>query len=214
MTHARRGRSRLFGALGLLAVLPVSLFAQTEEPVEDTRSDEWHIAATVLAAPPQYRETAEVRKWVDGELVTIREGSGLICLADQPGGAFQVACYHESLEPFMARGRELRASGIEGMSRQQQRWADADAGRISMPDGPAMVYNLGFPCEDFDPADADPTTVGRLHAVYRPYLAPEESGLPIAPQGSEPWLMWPGKAGAHIMMPVPAAEGDPVCPGG
>ena len=209
------GRFGLNSALALLLLLPGSLLAQdTEEMPEDTRSDEWHIAATVLAAPPQFRETAEVRKWVDGELVTIREGSGLICLADRPGGSFRVSCYHESLEPFMARGRELNAAGVTGQARQEQRWADADAGRIALPDRGGMVFNLGFSCEDFDPAEADPATGGQLQALYMPYATAEETGLPVAPQGAAPWIMHAGEASAHIMMAVPATGEPTICQGG
>jgi hypothetical protein len=194
-----------FGVLALAAV--PSLNAQ--EP-----TDEWMIAAAVLAAPPQFRAAAEVRKWDHGSLVTIREGSGVICIADTPGDdAFRGACYHESLEPFMARGRELKAEGLSGMKYQEARWADADAGRLKLPEHMAMVFNLSFACEDFDPATADPTTGGRLHAAYAPYLTPEMSGLPLAPQTQEPWLMWPGKAGAHVMVAIPAVDGDPVCGG-
>jgi len=177
-------------------------------------TDEWMIASAVLAAPPQHRATAEVRKWVGQSLVTIREGNGVICLADKPGDdVFSAACYHESLEPFMERGRELSREGVTGMPRQEARWADADAGRLALPEPMAMVFNLSYGCENFDPAAADPTTGGRLHAAYVPYTTPESSGLPLSPQTQEPWLMWPGKPSAHIMIAIPAAEGASVCGG-
>ena len=38
----------------------------------------------------------------------------MACLANSPGvDRWHVACYHRSLEPFMARGHELRAAGPE-----------------------------------------------------------------------------------------------------
>ena len=45
-----------------------------------------------------------------GELTGIRQGANdLICLADDTSGKrISIACYHESLEPFMSRGRELK----------------------------------------------------------------------------------------------------------
>ncbi len=189
-------------AAGALALLPHLSSAQTP-------SDEWMIAAAVLAAPAESRSTAEVRKWNEaGDLVTIRPGSGLICIADRPGDdMFQASCYHESLEPFMARGRELTAAGIEGMERQEQRWAEADAGTLAMPATAAMVFNLSFPSEEFDPATTDPATGGRLHAIYLPYMTPENTGLPVVPTGPEPWLMFPGTASSHIMIGVPARQG-------
>ncbi len=170
------------------------------------QSDELQIARAVLAAPAEFRERAEVREWNDeGALVTIREGSGVICIADRPGdGTFQASCYHESLEPFMAKGRELSASGVEGMARQEARWAEVEAGRLKMPETAAMVFNLSFATETFDPATTDPATGGRLHAMYLPYMTPEATGLPLAPSGGSPWLMWPGKPSSHVMVPLPA----------
>ena len=173
-------------------------------------SDEWLIGTAVLALPEFARAGAEVRKWTDdGGLAMIRAGSnGMICLADRPGEGLGVACYHESLEPFMARGRELRAEGIEGMQRMQVRWDEARAGTLAMPELPAMVYNLRMPAEPADPATADLSTAGRLHAVYTPYATPETSGLPTEPsEGSAPWLMWPGEPSAHIMISLPPAPG-------
>ena len=187
------------------ATLPIA----RELTAQENHSDEWLIASSVLAAPEEFRENAEVRKYnEDGRLVTIREGSGMICIADRPGGeAFLATCYHESLEPFMERGRQLRADGLEEMARQEARWADVEAGRLAMPESPTMVYNLQFPTEDFDPATTDPTTGNRLHAMYIPYMTPESTGLSETP-GVEPYLMWPGKPSSHIMIPVPPAGGS------
>ncbi|MGA2600273.1 MAG: hypothetical protein ABSH09_25180 [Bryobacteraceae bacterium] len=70
------------------------------------------IAGAVLAAPVDLRDGAAVMGYnADGKLVQIREGKNeLICLATDPAKpAFNVACYHKDLEPFMARGRELLA---------------------------------------------------------------------------------------------------------
>ncbi len=169
-------------------------------------SEELDIARAVLAAPAEFRARAEVRRWNDeGVLVTIREGSGVICIADRPGdGTFQASCYHESLEPFMSKGRELSASGVEGMARQEARWAEVEAGRLKMPETAAMVFNLSFATETFDPATTDPATGGRLHAMYLPYMTPESTGLPLAPSGGSPWLMWPGKPSSHVMVALPA----------
>lgn len=170
------------------------------------QSGDLRIARALLAAPAQFREGAEVREWnAEGVLVTIREGSGVICIADRPGnGTFQAACYHESLEPFMAKGRELSASGVEGMERQEARWAEVEAGRLKMPETAAMVFNLSFATETFDPATTDPATGGRLHAMYLPYMTPESTGLPLAPTGGSPWLMWPGRPSSHVMVALPA----------
>ena len=72
------------------------------------------IKTAVLAAPKEQRENATVMGYSPkGELVVLRKGSnGMICLADDPGQkGFSVSCYHENLEPFMARGRALKKEG-------------------------------------------------------------------------------------------------------
>src|SRR6266705_383782 len=69
------------------------------------------IAAALLAAPKGLREDATVLGYTsEGTLVVLRKGTGpMICLASNPKEEqFHVACYHRSLEPFMARGRALR----------------------------------------------------------------------------------------------------------
>ncbi|HKP28651.1 MAG TPA: hypothetical protein VJU15_04585, partial [Gemmatimonadales bacterium] len=94
----------------LLLLSPVRLFAQL--PTSDQQ-----IAAAVLALPESMRTSAAVLGYrTAGALTELRKGSnGMTCLADDPESpAFHVACYHESLEPFMARGRALRAQGVKG----------------------------------------------------------------------------------------------------
>ncbi|MEJ2504335.1 MAG: hypothetical protein P8177_13645, partial [Gemmatimonadota bacterium] len=169
---------------------------------------DWLVASAVLAAPAELRDGAVVRGWTaDDHLVTLREGTnGLICLADRPGDdRFAAACYHDGLEPFMERGRELVRQGIRGVARNERRWAEIEAGELPMP-AMGMVYNLTFASEDFDPAVTDPATGGRLHALYIPNATAESTGLPVRP-GPEPWLMLPGTPSAHVMIGIPATPG-------
>lgn len=198
----------LLAGLPALGLLLAASGISAQQPAGD-RPAEWLVATAVLAAPPQYRADAEVRAWTEkGELMTLREGSnGLICLADRPGDdQFRAACYHDSLEPFMARGRELTAEGVEGNERNAVRWREVEAGTLPMPEQAAMVYNLGFASEDISP-EVDPATGGRLHAVYTPYATAESTGLPIQPSADAPWLMFPGEPSAHIMISLPRAGG-------
>lgn len=196
----------LLTAIGPAAAgLPAQTAAQ---PLLDGKSAEWLVATAILAAPASLREGAEVRAWAaDGHLVTLRPGSnGIICLADRPGdGRFGAACYHEGLEPFMERGRELRRQGVQGMARNEARWAEIEAGTLPMP-AAAMVYNLGFDTEDIDPDTIDPATGGRLHALYLRDATAESTGLPTTP-GDGPWLMFPGTPSAHVMIGLPAKDG-------
>jgi hypothetical protein len=172
------------------------------------KSVDWLVASAALAAPTALREGAEVRGWTaDDRLVTLREGSNsLICLADRPGdGEFAAACYAVGLEPFMARGRELLRDGVRGMERNRIRWQEIEAGEIPMPDR-AMVYNLSYDSEDFDPATFDPATANRLDALYIPGATVESTGVGTQP-GDGPWLMFAGTPSAHIMIGLPVKEG-------
>lgn len=197
------GRAPLM-ALMLLAVA-VPALAQIDGVVVGEKSRDWLVGTAVLAAPAAFRDGAEVRAWTGaGRLVTLREGTNdLICLADRPGDdRFGAACYHASLEPFMERGRQLRAEGLEGMDRQRARWEAIEAGEVPMP-AAAMVYNLGFETEEIDPATADPATGRRLHVIYMAGATAESTGLPTE-AGDGPWLMFPGSPSAHVMIGIPA----------
>jgi hypothetical protein len=70
------------------------------------------IAAAVLALPEKMREGAGVLGYKTGAKLEVLRASknGMLCLADDPAEAnFHVSCYHDSMDPFMARGRALRA---------------------------------------------------------------------------------------------------------
>jgi hypothetical protein len=166
------------------------------------------IAAALEAAPEDRRAAARVLGWADdGSVVELRAGTNdLVCLADQPGDdKFSVACYHASLEPFMRRGRELAAAGVAGEERMKRRWQEADAGTLPMPDKPATLYVLHG--TGFDAASGKVVDPYLRWVVYTPWATPESTGLPLNPQApGAPWLMFPGTAGAHIMISPPRPE--------
>jgi hypothetical protein len=196
-------------AAGLVAVHAESAAAQ--QPYLAGQTSEWVIAAAPLAAPAPLREGAEVRAWTeDGQLVVLRPGTnGLVCLGPRPGAeGFMVACYHDSLEPFMARGRALLREGVEGRERDEIRWREIDEGSLAMP-AAAMVYNLGLPSADFDPATVDPATGRRLHALYLRGARAEELGVPARPTEGLPWLMFDGTPSAHLMISIPPRAPEP-----
>jgi hypothetical protein len=203
-----RAGARTAIAATILAAAAIATPAAAQDPYLAGHTVEWLVDATVLAAPAALRDGAEVRAWTgDGHLVTLREGSnGIICLGPRPGaagsGGFAVACYHDSLEPFMERGRELQRQGVEGRERDEARWREIREGVLPMP-AAAMVYNLGFPDADFDPADVDPATGRRLHALYLRDATVEATGLPGRPADGAPWLMFPGTPSAHVMISIP-----------
>lgn len=158
------------------------------------------IAAALQAAPKDRQAGAAVLGYnAEGKLVTLREGKNdLICLADDPKiDAISVACYHKDLEPFMARGRELDATGTKGQDRHKQRWKEVDDGKVKMPREPRMLYVVTG--KSYDPAANTIADFYLRWVIYTPYATPESTGL-TTKSGTEPWLMYPGTAGAHIMI--------------
>jgi len=160
------------------------------------------IASSILAAPKERRAGAAVLGYNEkGDVVELRKGTNdLICLADDPREkGISVACYHKDLEPFMARGREL-ARSTQGKARHEQRWKEVDEGKVKMPREPRMLYVLTG--SSFDAAKGEMVDPYLRWVVYTPYATPESTGLSTTP-GTAPWLMYPGTAGAHIMISPP-----------
>lgn len=158
------------------------------------------IAAAVLPLPSEWHATATVLGYgAGGELATLRKGMGsMTCLADDPKlPQFHVACYHDSLEPFMLRGRELRASGITGPQVDTVRFREAKSGALKLPNHPASLYSLTG--GSFDPATGTAPGARLLYVVYIPYATAASTGLSEKPQESAPWIMFPGTPKAHIM---------------
>ena len=165
-------------------------------------SPEDQIASSILAAPKERRAAATVLGYNDkGEVVTLRKGTNdLICLADDPAvKGLSVACYHKDLEPFMARGRELAAQ-YKGKDRHEQRWKEVDEGKVKIPREPRMLYVLTG--TSFDSAKGEIVDSYLRWVIYQPYATPESTGLSTT-SGTAPWLMYPGTAGAHIMISPP-----------
>ena len=195
-----RGAPRL---LPLLALLPAAVVAAQTPPVAaPIPAPDRQVAAAVLALPATMRDSAKVLGYREaGSLVELRRGTnGMICLADNPADStFHVACYHESLEPFMARGRALRASGVTGEQVDTVRFREIREGTLKMPAGPAALHSLSGPAGSWN-ADSNTVAGGRaLYVVYIPFATPESTGIPAVPAPNQPWLMFPGTPKAHIM---------------
>ncbi len=177
----------------------IALFLSVPAFAVDVASPADQIASSILAAPKDRREAATVLGYNDkGEVITLRKGTGdLICLADDPAAkGFSVSCYHQDLEPFMARGREMN-SQLKGKQRHEARWQEVGEGKVKMPRDPRMLYVLTG--KGYDAAKGVVNEPYLRWVVYTPYATPESTGLTTTP-GSEPWLMYPGPAGAHIMI--------------
>jgi hypothetical protein len=165
---------------------------------------EVQIASAVLAAPPELRDGVAVLGYnPQGEVVKLRAGKNeLICLASDPSKTrFSVACYHRDLEPYMARGRELLARKVTGQASHDIRWKEIAEGKLSMPREPRTLYVLTG--TGFDASSGKVTDAYLRWVVYVPFATPESTGLSTKPSDNAPWLMYPGTAGAHIMISPP-----------
>lgn len=158
------------------------------------------IAAAVTPLPADSRAGAAVLGYgTDGKLETLRRGTNeMICLAPAPGAkSFHSACYHKAMEPFMARGRELRAQGVKDPQVDTVRFAEVKSGKLKMPTQPAMLYQIFG--GTFDPATGTVTGGRRLYVTYIPFATAATTGLSANPSDTEPWIMYPGTPKAHIM---------------
>ncbi len=169
------------------------------------------ITGAVSPAPEGMRDAATVLGYSEsGEMVTLRQGEGdLVCLADKPSDErFHAACYFKALEPFMARGRELRKQGKERAEVLETRESEIASGKLEMPSHSAL-YSLTGPAGSFDVATGEVTGANRTYVVYIPYATPETTGLSPQPAVGAPWIMSPGKPWAHIMLVQPAETEEP-----
>ena len=166
------------------------------------------IGGAVMALPEDQRAGAKVWGYdAEGALVVLREGTNTqICIADNPEQeGFSVACYHQDLEPFMARGRQLRAEGKNRLEIDEVREAEAKSGALQMPENPSTLHVLSGQQGKYDPTTNTVTDASLRYVVYIPFATAESTGLPtkpIIPGGA--WIMDPGTHKAHIMITPPA----------
>ena len=189
--------------LVLAAATPAALLAQSAKPGEPL-PDAQQIAAAVAPLPTEFRESARVLGYHAGspKLVVLRKGTGpFTCLATDPAAPrYHAACYHQSMEPFMARGRELRDQGVKGEKVDTVRFAEVKSGKIVMPKFPATLYQLNGPADVVDPATGTVKGAAPTNVIYIPYATSASTGLSAQPVPGVPWIMFPGTPKAHIML--------------
>ncbi|WP_431136206.1 hypothetical protein [Psychroserpens mesophilus] len=167
-------------------------------------SDEALIATALMAAPEVSRDKCKVIGYnMAGEFVTFREGENeFIVLTDNPKKpGFNAACYHKDLEPFMARGRELRADGKSATEIFDIREEEAKSGQLDMGK-PGSTLHIYYGSEElYDPETSQVEGAQYRYVVYLPFATSQSTGLPEKPVGSNhPWIMNPGTHRAHIMI--------------
>ena len=167
-----------------------------------TLTAEQQITVAVLPLPADLRAGATVLGYdASGKLTPLRKGTGeMTCLApNRTISRFHVACYHNSLEPFMARGRALRSSGVNGDAVDSARFSEVRAGKLPVPKGPASLYSLTGDWTTFDAATLTANGARRLFVVYIPFATAQTTGLSDKPARGTPWIMGAGTPKAHIM---------------
>lgn len=180
-----------------------STFAQTIIPPAAIQ-----IQTAVLAAPADKREKSTVLGYNEkGEFVELRKGSNeMICLADDPKQTgLSVAAYHQDLDPFMKRGRDLRHSGKSAKDASDLRDEEVKSGKLMMPKQPTTLYVYTAKAENYDAATGSVKDGFLRYVIYVPYATAASTGLPTKPDvPGMPWLMDPGSHRAHIMItPAP-----------
>ena len=188
--------------LTALLLAPVPLLAQAAA-ARPAAPSEQQIAGALIPLPAEFRATATVLGYNGkGEMVPLRAGSGeMICLADAPADTtFHTACYHKSMEPFMARGRALRAAGTTGSAVDSVRFSEVKSGKLVMPTRPAALWQVTGPHSAIDIAAQTYAAPARaLYVVYMPGATAASTGIPAQAKQGLPWIMYPGTPKAHIM---------------
>jgi hypothetical protein len=196
-------RSSAFLAATALSLLSSSLLRAQAAGAPTIPPPKLQIAEAITPLPEELRAGAAVLGYSpDGKLVPMREGrNDMICLAPDPKAKdFHSACYHKGMEPFMARGRALRAQGVKGAQVDTVRFAEVKSGKLRMPTQPTMLYQIFG--GSFDPATEKVTGGQWLYVTYIPFATPATTGLSAKPSDKGPWIMFPGTPKAHIMFSV------------
>jgi hypothetical protein len=188
----------------VLALIPLLPGFGELEGRQEALTAQWQISFAAETLPAEFRDGATVflREGDEGlDLRLLRQGDGeFICLLtlDLDRSHANSACYHASLEPFMARGRELRREG-HGDRVQELRNREIGEGRLAMPALPAALYQRTASPGGWDPATGEVTDAPGFFVIYVPFATAESTGLSTRPARGSPWLMDPGTPRAHIM---------------
>ncbi|MEO0572358.1 MAG: hypothetical protein AAF039_11690 [Bacteroidota bacterium] len=164
---------------------------------------EWQMKTALMAVPDDYKEGAKIYGYDSkGNFITIREGSNdYIALADNPKNEqFSTAAYHKDLDPFMARGRELKAKGLGFKEIFDIRETEVKAGKLKMPDKATLCVFTG----EVNPDTQAIENPFLRYVFYIPYATGASTGLPTTPTPpGHAWLMDAGTHRAHIMITPP-----------
>lgn len=175
-------------------------------PAQDIPPADWQIRTALMAVPEEFRDGAKVYGYTaSGQFTTLREGSNAyIALADDPATtSFSTAAYHKDLDPFMARGRQLKSEGRDFQEIFDTRESEVRSGALKMPERATLCVFTGT----VNPQTGDIENPYVRYVFYIPFATGESTGLPTTPAPpGHAWLMDPGTHRAHIMITPPKAE--------
>lgn len=175
----------------IMLVLSSLSWGSTGESAE--KSAQALVEEALLALPEHLRDGAAVVKFVDGEQVVLREGSGdMFCRADDPDvRGIAVWCYPKSHDAYARRWYQLAAEGNAPGKVDAIITEEIQSGKLEWPDV-AVNYNLRGPSLD----NALLNTV-----VFIPFATGDSLGISEERSFDRPWLMNAATAFAHIMIP-------------
>jgi hypothetical protein len=189
--------------VALFTFVSVASFAQAP-------TKEIQIKLALLSTPQELREKATVYGYDDkGELILLRKGDNdMIVLADDPKqDGLNVSTYHKDLEPFMARGRQLKKEGKSFQEVFDIRESEVKSGKLLMPKAPSSLYVYSAKDEQVNKETGEVKDGYLRYVIYIPYATAASTGLPLKPTApGMPWIMDPGTHRAHIMINPPAPK--------
>ena len=161
----------------------------------------------LLAAPENVRGDAKVLGYNEkGELTELKKGSSnFICLAPdyKMPNYFASYCYPNSLDPLMARGRELIKEGKRNQ-RNDIRSKEFEEGKFTMPKEPTTMYGYWGTLDQLDQTTGEMADAKRRYVIYVSGAKAADLGLSNQPNNiGMPWLMDEGTYKAHIMITPP-----------
>ena len=185
-----------------LSILIIFTFFQAFAQTAPSKVIQIKMAA--LAAPEDQRAGATVYGYdAKGDVILLRQGTNqTVCLADESDRTgLSVSCYHKSLQPFMARGWQLRKEGKTADEIFKIREAEAKNGKLKLGDPGSLLNALTAEEADVNWTTGEAKNTYTRSVVYIPWATAESTGLPLKPAGPGlPWIMDPGTHRAHIMI--------------
>lgn len=168
---------------------------------------EIQIKLAVLAAPEDTRNETMVYGYsAKGEIIVLRKGTNdMVCIGDDPTKkGLNVSCYNKDLEPFMARGRELKEQGKTLQEIFDIREEEVKSNKLVMGRYGSTLFVFSADDTDTNYATGEVTKGNFRYVVYIPFATTESTGLPLKPEApGMPWIMDPGTHRAHIMINPP-----------